>query len=74
MVDAVLDGVFEARRFHWAVSAEFPGDLDPDTVARKKHGRMDLSALPDAHPLCVHLATSLSTDGLDAAGCTSVPG
>ena len=56
MVDAVAQGVLEARLLDRAGRADAPGNLDAHAIAGKEQRRRLLSAVALSHPLVVHLA------------------
>jgi hypothetical protein len=58
VVHPVGEGVFEAGGLHRAVRADALGDLDSDPVIREKDRRIEVFALPRAHPVGVHRTSS----------------
>jgi hypothetical protein len=61
VIDAVDEGVLEARRSDGAPGTDSLGQLDPDPVARKEEGRVHVLALALAHPLGVHVVSVVSS-------------
>src|SRR5437764_966750 len=54
MVDAVGEGVLEARSLHRTVGTDAAGDVHPHAVVGEECRRWDVPALPSLHPRSVH--------------------
>jgi hypothetical protein len=62
MLDAVVEGILEARLLDHTVGTDAPGDLDADAIAREKGFGREFPTLSLGHPRCIH-KTSVTAIG-----------